>query len=206
MYIAYDSEESNRLLNNPLFLQRVNSKIIYNIKHDVPIYATPSSTGKVLYIDRDLKRWFIYQGKRYDIFSFIKYFEIAKKALIELFQLPLPIAKQLACYFEHKKVTNAGLLWAKYSDFLTPQIKNVDSIRLRNIPPDIDLSLFSDQQTKVLQKRMAQFSNKKNDKKDRLKLLNMYTSTLDKSKKQEYYKALQSNDKKTIRKLLKGKK
>lgn len=129
------------MLADDRVVERVRAKVKVDKSHDVPYVAGYSKDGKTIYIDRHVKL----NMNGTDITPFLLVHEKTEKALLDNFDLDYMQAHHVALHAEKRAVEHAGLDWKKYSDFIDPFIKKLGHEKLDDVPKDLDLEPYKDE-------------------------------------------------------------
>ena len=146
--LKIDSKKVSKIIADPSFrarMAKVNTIPIIR-KFDVPYLAGSSTDNKKIYFDRQFN--FNFNGK--DISKYIRLHEVAEKAIMEIFRLPYQEANHIATHLEKLQVEADGINWNRYCDHIDPYIKQVRRDHLSNIPADLDLSPYNNQELTLL--------------------------------------------------------
>lgn len=122
----------NKYLQNPVVQHRLAANVIINRKYDVPGLAACSKNGRVVYIDRDV----VCPNKPLVDFALIT------KTLRDVFRLHPAMAKYIAI---HSVID--------YAHELKSQVKRINSSRIKNLPPDLDMNLFLSKHSRYLRQK-----------------------------------------------------
>jgi hypothetical protein len=134
-------------------------------KYDVPYLAGYSRDGKTIYIDRDLPKTFVTDGRRVEVDSFLVLHESVEKSLVDQLGLVYQHAHQFALRIEKAAVLDAGISWQEYDRFMQRHIKEAESDPTLTIPPDLDLEPYEDEHdTSILRKMQKASRTKRNGK------------------------------------------
>ncbi|MBV9245687.1 MAG: hypothetical protein JO366_12830 [Methylobacteriaceae bacterium] len=127
--------------------------------HDIPYIAGYSQSGEIIYIDRDLPKSFLHDGKRVQIDRFVVIHETIEKALLDELGLHYVHAHQAAMRVERGAVEAAGVNWSAYDRFTKERGKMIGDKRLTRVPPDLDLTPYRDEHDlKTLRQLIAGYS------------------------------------------------
>jgi hypothetical protein len=113
---------------------------------DVPYIAGYSEDGQTIYIDRHMPRSFRFRGKDVETDRFLIVHEVVEKALLDGLALHYLHAHQIALRTEQAAVRAAGVGWRDYNDFTDANEKQIVREMLKRVPPDLDLTPYSDEQ------------------------------------------------------------
>lgn len=142
----------NKYLQHPVVQHRLAAHVIINRKYDVPGLAACSKNGRVVYIDRDV----VCPNKP------LVDFALVTKTLRDVFHLHPSWAKYIAV---HSLID--------YATELKPQVKRINSSRIRNLPPDLDMNIFLSRQVRYLRNKNLAAKRKKSltmeDRKSKMK-------------------------------------
>ena len=140
-----------RLYFNQEFIKRISRPVRLDFGWSIPYLAGYARSGRTVYFDRDLKRYF----RGIDVTDFLLVHEVTEKALIDLFGMPYQKAHHIATHFEAMAVRQHGLNWWSYIKFLKPQIKAADHKKITKVPKDLDLTPYKDEhEVKILKALM----------------------------------------------------
>lgn len=142
----------NKYLQHPVVQHRLSANVIINRKYDVPGLAACSKNGRVVYIDRDV----VCPNKPLVDYALIT------KTLRDVFHLHPSMAKYIAI---HSVID--------YAAELRPQVKRINSSRIKNLPPDLDTTLFLSRHARYLRHKNLATKRKKSltmeDRKSKMK-------------------------------------
>lgn len=136
------TKHAKLLISNPLFIKRVALDKKINTDYDIPYVAGYSTDGKTIYIDRHLP---LKMGN-IDIVPYLLMHEMIEKALIDLYKLHYQEAHKIAFVLEKNMVEEHKINFKRYQKFFVPYIKKIGNERLTNVPKDLDLTPYMDNQ------------------------------------------------------------
>lgn len=140
-----------RILKDGRFLSRLEKPVRIDCKHEIPYVAGYSKNGRTVYFDRDYHPFFNWKGKIIDTRDYILIHEVSEKAIIDLYGLRYQAAHHIATHIEAKVVAEHGINWWSYTRFIHPQIKHIYHEKVRDVPKDLDLTPYIDEdERKVL--------------------------------------------------------
>jgi hypothetical protein len=145
---AEQPEEQDWLLSDKMLARAIDgimNKARLDRDHDIPYLAGYSEDGKTLYIDRSMPKGFNYNGKFVETDRFLLLHEGVEKALISLFDLRYQFAHQVALRAEMAAVAAAKIKWSAYDRFMQKWIKKIGDEPLTNVPADLDLRPYRDE-------------------------------------------------------------
>lgn len=135
---------------SPRMLQQARKSILKRVKldrkHEVPYLAGYSTDGRTIYIDKNLPKTFVSKRRRIDPDRFLMFHEAVEKALIDKLGLNYQHAHQLAQQLERLAVTTDGVSWKDYQDFAEEHMDQAYRQQIKNIPPDLDLEPYRDEE------------------------------------------------------------
>jgi hypothetical protein len=123
--------------------------------HDIPYLAGYSKNGKIIYIDRDMPRSFLFRRRRIKTDRFLILHEAVEKTLMDHLGLRYLHAHQIATRAEQAAVRAAGISWDAYDRFMRMYVKSIGDKRLSNVPRDLDLKPYRDERDNALLRRIA---------------------------------------------------
>ncbi len=126
----------------------------FDRNHDIPYLAGYSLDGKTIYIDRHMPRSLKYRGRTVETDRFLILHEEVEKTLIDQLGLHYLHAHQIATRAEEAAVRAAGITWRDYDRFMQKYVKKVGDERLTEVPEDLDLKPYRDEQDDDLLRRM----------------------------------------------------
>lgn len=142
------SDKRKKYVNNVAFLCRLRTPTKVIIA-DVPYLSAISKDATKIYINPRVRRFWVYKGKRIDIFHFLIMYERARKALIDLFGINPEEAHEIATWeVEADFLRKRRIKWEDYDKYLSPQMTPIG--KLKNVPPDLDLSRYNDKDKLIL--------------------------------------------------------
>jgi hypothetical protein len=97
---------------------------------------------------------FKYRGRTIDTDRFLILHEEVEKSLIDQLGLHYLHAHQIATRAEEAAVRAAGITWRDYDRFTQKYVKQIGDERLTNVPKDLDLKPYRDEQDDDLLLRM----------------------------------------------------
>lgn len=121
--------QAEKYCSDPKFrarLAKIKSIPVFT-SYDIPFISASSESGNWIYIDKSINR------KYHEL---IKLYQVAEKALMDLFKLPYHEAHLIALNLEQKLAKNLGINWGKYTNDL--DLINKDINQITNVPSDID--------------------------------------------------------------------
>lgn len=136
----------NKILNDGRFIERLERPVRIDCKFDIIYLAGYSKNGKVVYFDKDFKPFMNYKGTIIDTRDYITVHEVSEKAIIDIFGYRYQAAHHIATHIEAQCVASAGINWWVYTRFLKPQIKHIYDEKITNVPKDLDLRPYVDEQ------------------------------------------------------------
>jgi hypothetical protein len=113
---------------------------------DVPYIAGYAKDGKTIYIDRHMPRSFRFHRREVETDRFLVVHEVVEKALLDTLRLHYLHAHQIALRMEQAAVRADGVGWHDYNAFTEANEKTIVRELLRRVPPDLDLTPYSDEQ------------------------------------------------------------
>ena len=113
---------------------------------DVPYIAGYSSDGRTVYIDRHMPPSFRFRGKNVRTDRFLIVHEVVEKALLDGLELHYLHAHQVALRVEQAAVRALGIGWQDYNAFTEANEKTIVRELLQRVPPDLDLTPYSDEE------------------------------------------------------------
>lgn len=140
----------SRILSDGRFTARLDKAVRIDCKHEIPYLAGYSKNGQTVYFDKDFQPFFNYRGNIIDTRDFILIHEVSEKAILDLYGLRYQQAHHIATHIEAQAIKTAGINWWVYSRFLHPQIKHIYSEKIHNIPKDLDLKPYVDEQERKI--------------------------------------------------------
>ncbi len=152
-----DTLVSGAMLNKAL--SELMKKVHLDRNHDVPYLAGYSVDRSKIYIDRHLQRTYQdHLGHHHEVDKFLIIHEATEKALIDAWNLHYQYAHQIALRAEEAAVRTAGLMWREYDAFMKQWIKRADSEKITQVPANLDLTPYLDENDieliKVMQRAM----------------------------------------------------
>lgn len=123
-------------------------------EHDIPYLAGYSRDGKTIYIDRHIPKGFRHNGRYIATDRFLILHESVEKALLHMWGLIYQHAHQIALRAEQAAVRAAGVRWQDYDRFMMRYVKEAGDEKLRNLPIDLDLKPYRDEQDMELLRNM----------------------------------------------------
>jgi hypothetical protein len=114
--------------------------------YDVPYIAGYSRDGKTVFIDRHMPRSLRWRGREIETDRFLIVHEVVEKALLDGLSLHYLHAHQIALRTEQAAVRAAGVSWHDYNAFTEANEKEIVAEKLRRVPPELDLTPYSDEQ------------------------------------------------------------
>lgn len=136
-------------------IDAIARRLTINHHYHIPYLAGYSTSGTVIYIDRDLPRFFkTSAGKKVDVHRYLLLHEAVEKALLDAFGLHYQHAHQIALRAEEAAVHGDGISWQEYDSWMQTYIKIVEEEAPLDLPPDLDLTPYIDEHDKELLKQM----------------------------------------------------
>jgi len=114
--------------------------------YDIPYIAGYSEDGHTVFIDRHMPPSFRFGGKTIETDRFLVVHEVVEKALLDGLRLHYLHAHQIALRTEQAAVRAAGVGWHDYNAFTTANEKSIVAELLKRVPPDLDLTPYSDEE------------------------------------------------------------
>ncbi len=153
-----DTLVSADMLNHAV--REILKRITLDCEHDIPYLAGYSVDRSKIYIDRHLhKRFTDHLGRSHEVDKFLVLHEATEKAMIDTWGLHYQHAHQIALRAEEAAVRAAGIEWRDYDRFMQQWIKTADSAKLTNVPANLDLTPYLDENDgeliKVMQRAMV---------------------------------------------------
>lgn len=121
--------------------------------HDIPYVAGYSRDGSVIYIDRDVPRSAVLNGRRAPVHRFLAVHEGTEKPLIDQ-GLRYRRAHRVALRAEKARVRAAGVSWEAYHRFIRSHIRRAARKPLSRVPKDLDLQPYRECKDAALLRRM----------------------------------------------------
>jgi hypothetical protein len=129
--------------------------VTLDCNHDIPYLAGYSIDRTIIYIDRHLGRRFVdHLGRSHEVDKFLVLHEATEKALIDCWKLHYQHAHQIALRAEEAAVRAAGIEWRDYDRFMQQWIKRADSAHITQVPANLDLTPYLDENDVELIKAM----------------------------------------------------
>jgi hypothetical protein len=122
---------------------------------DIPYIAGYAKDGATVFIDRHMPRSFRYRGREVETDRFLVVHEVVEKALLDALKLHYLHAHQIALRTEQAAVRAAGIGWHDYNAFTEANEKSIVRELLRRVPPNLDLTPYSDEQEIELLRELA---------------------------------------------------
>jgi len=152
-----DTELSNEILSETFdFLY--NSAVI-NTEYDVPYLAGMSTDGKTVYIDRHFPKYSMQGSRKINNYKYVTGHERIERGLEDSIPgIKYQRAHQLTLQNEHCAVTADDFDWNQYDAFCNQYIKFSWHEQLTNLPPDLDIKPYLDEndQAVLMQIQKAQ--------------------------------------------------
>jgi hypothetical protein len=137
--------ELNRILNDPRVVAWLARPRAINRFYDLPYLGGYSKDGRMIYFDRHFPAAGIKIGSRLvNVTPFLMEHESVEKALIDLYGYKYQAAHEVATQAEHRKVRAAGILPKDYEAAIKPHLTANETENLRKVPPDLDLTPYTD--------------------------------------------------------------
>lgn len=114
-------------------------------RHNIPYLAGYSKNGNTIYIDRHMPKSFTFRGRRIKIDRFLILHEAVEKTLMDHLGLRYLHAHQIATRAEQAAVRASGVSWRAYDRFMRVYVKSIGDGRLYNVPRDLDLKPYQDE-------------------------------------------------------------
>ncbi len=122
--------------------------------YDIPYIGGYSNNGEILYIDRHFPKELEIDGVTVPVYRYVAYHEYIEKTVLTLFNVKYQEAHKLATHAENRKVAMLGINPAHYEASLLPHIKTIEHEQLKNVPKDLDLTPYEDENDKNTLKRL----------------------------------------------------
>ena len=123
--------------------------------YDIPYIAGYSEGGDTIYIDRHMPLSFRFEGTTVETDRFLVVHEVVEKALLDQLHLHYLHAHQIALRTEQAAVRAAGVGWHDYNAFTEANEKSIVAELLKRVPPDLDLTPYSDEEEFALLKSLV---------------------------------------------------
>jgi hypothetical protein len=124
-------------------------------RHDIPYLAGYSKNGKIIYIDKDMPKSFLFRGRRIKTDRFLILHEAVEKTLMDHLGLRYLHAHQIATRAEQAAVRASGITWEAYDTFMRGWVKRIGEQEMTRLPRDLDLKPYQDEHDDQLLRRMA---------------------------------------------------
>lgn len=127
-------------------IKQIESQITVVRKFDIPYVAGYSQNGKTIYIDKDVPEGFtLHSGKYIPTDKYLILHEVLEKTILDRFGVPYQFAHQMALRIEQDAVEANGIAWKHYNKFMMAYVKKVQHIIPTNVPGDLDLTPYKDE-------------------------------------------------------------
>src|SRR3569623_1995071 len=151
---ASDVEVSGDMIDHAV--DAILRRVRVDRRHDVPYLAGYSKDGKTIYIDRHLPEHFTYRGKQVSTSRYLVLHETVEKVLIDELKLHYQHAHQIATQAEEAAVRADKVSWKTYERFMQRHVEKAERERLTQIPKDLDLKPYRDEQDEGRLARLQQ--------------------------------------------------
>jgi SPP1 gp7 family putative phage head morphogenesis protein len=157
-----DTLLDDNILSKAFDFLYANAKI--NLKFDVPYLAGYSLDRKTIYIDRHFPQFMIQGVSQVDVWKYVVGHERIEDVNEKGNGLPYQLAHQLALWDEKAAVEADGWDWDYYNDFCNKYIKLAGNEQLQNIPEDLDIKPYEDENDVAVIKAMMEAKKKPDNK------------------------------------------
>lgn len=109
----------------------------FDRSHTVHWLCGYNQAGNRFYCDKNLPRYFVYDGRDIPVDQFLMVHETTEKKFLDM-GLPYDAAHRLALIVERKAVEAQGVSWKAYDAFMQKWIRKNEHEKLDDLPPDLE--------------------------------------------------------------------
>lgn len=133
--------EYRKLLSSKKLKDWLNTRFSVSRSFDMPFISGYSKSGKTVYLDKDIPLVLSIGGKKVGILPFVIRRERFEKAMIDLYDMAVQEANDLAEYAEQVELNALRVKVSTYRETMRQFHKSkLSDMRL---PPDLDLTSYS---------------------------------------------------------------